>query len=184
MRREVEIQRRGGDVGVGVAPRHVQRTFGPRLSACQPQTAGRAVPLAAPRADSVFSSTVVKSRSAKIAVPLVIALVLVAIVVAVILSGAGRRAPADTQAPPAGAEVWRCNACARIQGKNWQSCRTVTGRGTEKAASDLVRQRVCEEAADPATQCTIGAVSCKRLSAGRAEPRPAGETGDPGGASR
>jgi hypothetical protein len=61
-------------------------------------------------------------------------------------------------------EIWRCHACARIRGKSWTPCKTVTGRGTKKAAEDLVNVRVCSEATNPETDCRITKMDCRQLS--------------------
>jgi len=105
-----------------------------------------------------------RSTSRHLVVPVLLGLVVVAILGYGFISGAGRSSEPDGE-PSAGGPVaiWRCHACARIQGQNWQSCRTVTGRGTEQAARDLVRQRVCEEASNPEAQCSINQIDCREL---------------------
>lgn len=60
-------------------------------------------------------------------------------------------------------EIWRCHACARLRGKSWTPCKTVTGRGTKLAAQDLVKQRVCSEADDPENGCRITKLDCRQL---------------------
>jgi hypothetical protein len=78
-------------------------------------------------------------------------------------------------------EIWRCHACATLEGKNWATCKTVTGRGTEKAARDLVSQRVCNDAGDSAARCNITQLKCRKLppDAVGARPAPRGDPPEP-----
>lgn len=111
-----------------------------------------------------------KPSTKRIAVPIVVGLALVGVFALVLVLRDGGQGQSRDEAPPpppaTASELWRCNACARVRGKNWQTCKSVTGRGTEAAARDLMKQRVCEEASDPALQCTIINLSCRRNDAG------------------
>lgn len=125
-----------------------------------------------------------KPTAKKLAVPIVVGLALGGVLLLVFFWRTGDRRQPEDQAPAGVQAVWRCNACARVQGKNWQTCKSVTGRGTEAAARDLMKQRVCEEAADPALQCTILNLSCRRLDQGGSGPPPADGGAGTGDASR
>ena len=111
--------------------------------------------------------------------PIVLALFIIAVIAVGLRSSRGADGDRSSAAEPPQQErsIWRCHACARIQGKNWTPCRTVTGRGTEKAARDLVKQRVCEEADDPSTGCRIVRLDCRELPGEVMGSRPAGKAG-------
>lgn len=110
-----------------------------------------------------------RSSLRKTFVPIVLGLVVVAVLVFGFLSGDEARSTPDAEDSGGSISIWRCHACAKITGQNWQTCRTVTGRGSEEAARELVTERVCEEASDPQNQCTVNTLDCRELTDGAAK---------------
>lgn len=106
----------------------------------------------------------------RFAAPAVLVIVLVALMAFGLINGRSpaEEAPRDA-APQASASVFRCHACARIAGKSWTPCRTVTARGTEEATRELARERVCSEAEDPEAGCRVFRLDCRDLGSERRE---------------
>lgn len=106
------------------------------------------------------------SSSRKLIVPIILGLVVVGVLIFGLYSGGDDQSTQEEEEGGGPSSIWRCHACGKISGQNWQTCRNVTGRGTEEAARDLVKQRVCEEASDPQSQCSIATIKCRELSPG------------------